>query len=376
MNDQLAPRFKIEINGRDLADTAPVAFSSIKRVMFEQAFFRTSRVEISFRDSENFDLAPELTKLHSRLNLRMGYHGRLCEMFEGSLAGIEPSCEQGEPPTLVLKAYDYSHKLKVEPPNRIYKDNNLDNVVRKIIASHKDPALKAEIERDSKLKAILPETDQRVVQVSMTDWEVLAKAARLVNYKLFVEFDTVYLVSSDYLRKSSGIRYIYNARKPDIEADKTAPILSFYPRLGFEDQRKTVEVVGWDAYKAKGIRYSKAELEQIEKDSDLEGYTEISVIASEKLVVNEVAKTDKQARDMAEAELRRRAEQLVRGDLTIIGDPEIELGEMLALKINAFGRIGRQFSGEHQVAGIRNIITSTGYITEIDINRQGLTEVS
>jgi phage protein D len=249
-------------------------------------------------------------------------------------------------------------------------------VVRKIISLQKDPSLKAEIENDSRLRAILPETDQRVVQISMTDWEVLTKAAELVNYKLFVRFNTVYLVSSDYLRKSSGIRYIYNARKSDIQDDEVAPILSFYPRLGFEDQRKTVEVIGWDAYKEKDVRYSRAELENVEKDSDLKGYTEISVIASEKVRINQVARTDKQARELAEAELRRRAEQLVRGDLTIIGHPEIELGEILDLKINAFGRIGRQFSGEHQVVGIKNILSSTGYTTEIDINRQGLTEVA
>jgi phage protein D len=235
--NKLVPKYRIKINGQDLAVAAPVANSAIERLLFEEAFFRTSHVEITLQDALGFDLLPDMidpTK-NPILELFLGYHPNPTKVFEGHIVEMEPSGDQSENPKLRLKAYDYSWLLKVPREPTIYSDTNLHSIVSKLIKRDRSGlSLTPVIDPAEPLRKFTADNYRSVNQIDMTDWELLSKAARLVGHKLYCRFKEVHIEDKNQLEAMQGDNiktFIYKPRKGQIDNETTFRLLAFNPML-------------------------------------------------------------------------------------------------------------------------------------------------
>lgn len=364
--NNLVPKYRITINGKDLEGAAPVANSAIERLLFEEAFFQTSHVDLTFQDALDFDLLPAMIDptMNPILELFMGYHPNPVKVFEGHIVEAELSGDQGENPKLRLKAYDYSWPLKVPREPASYTDTSLYSIVSKLIKKDRSGlSLTPVIDPVEPLKKYTAE-DYRSVNKVMTDWEFLTKAARMFGYKLYCRFKEIHIEDKNRLEVLQGGNvktFIYKPRKGQVDDIVTFPLLAFNPKAAREGQRMQVKVISWSPINEDG-KY---------------GHTRMVVRSgiTETLIVEEAVKDSNQAKKIAEGILRKRADQLVKGNARIIGDPTIRVGQKHTLIMNPFGKCGAMMSGEHELIGVKHSFSKAGYITEFDINRDRLSEV-
>jgi phage protein D len=373
-----APKYIIKINGQDLAMECPIANKAITRLVFEEAFFKTSHVDLTFDDAVGFDLKPEYIHPLDNpvLKLYMGYHQNLTKVFEGNIVETNPSGDQGENPRLVVKAYDYSWRMKIPREPATYTNTNLYRIITELVYNAELVPL---IRPEKALKEVT--ADERInsiTQINLTDWEILVKAAELVNYKLFVRNDNVYMVSDQWLRNEmldADFRrtFIYNPDEGETDGETTFPLIAVNPRIAREGQRLKVEVLSWSPVARDGTKFGDKTLGDLQ-DEDI-AYTEMVVrsTVTETLRINKLVKDSNAAKREAEAELRKRADYLVRGDAIIEGDPDVHIGMRANFKMKIFGNIGRKFSGEYGIEGVRQSLNDNGFITEMDLHRNMLT---
>lgn len=365
--NNLVPKYRIIINGKDLEGAAPIANSAIERLLFEEAFFQTSHVELTLQDAYEFDLLPDMIDptMNPKLELFMGYHPNPVKVFEGHIVETELSGDQGENPKLRLTAYDYSWLLKVPREPTIYSDTNLYSIVSKLIERERSGlSLTPVIEPAEPLRKFTADNYQAVNQIDMTDWELLSKAARLVHYKLYCRFNEIHIEDKNRLEslQEGNIKtFIYKPRKGQVDNETTFSLLAFNPKAAREGQRMQVEVLSWHPVNKDG-KYGHAEMV-------------VRSEITETLIVEEFVKDSNHAKRLAESILRDRADRLVKGNARIVGDPTIRVGQMHILEMNPFGKCGAMMSGEHEIIAVKHTFSKSGFITEFDINRDRLTEV-
>jgi len=369
--ERVAPQRYLKLNNQPLSDLAPVANSSISSISVEEAIGHTGKCEIVFNDTIDFDLKPNHTKFKTQLSLSLGYPSYLRQVFYGLVVSRELNCDQSDNAKMVLTAYDLSHQMKIKPPDRIFKETNLYNVIKKIVDLN---GLKFYTDDAEPLRSMKLEDGKDIAQVNMTDWEFLSELTKIVNYRLFCQADTVYAVSEKYTCGDS-LTFIYSPKIDEIDMTKKFPILSINPRAGMIDQRQVVEVISWSEVKEKEYEYGKQNLDNLSDGS--QGYTDIKIQtdAVETLRVSGVATNSAQAKRMAEAELRRRATDLVSGDVTLIGDPSISIANKHHFKINAFGLSGQEFEGDYTVWGVRHVWDGDGFRTELDLKNNKMKKI-
>lgn len=372
-----APAYQIYLGGQPLSAGN---MRNISRVQYEEAFSQTSRVEITIDDGLSFDLTPELTKLGTPIELYMGWHGQLEKMFEGELVEIGPSGEAESVDSITLTAFDYSFWLKDET-NRIYTEKSYYDIATGIIekaatVNGKSVSLTPIIDPEAQLKKLKVADDKSFEQLNLTDWEMLERIASEVNHKLLCRFNKIYIADLKYFadqqpdaHKFMFIRNPYGGQTND---PSVFSLIDYNPRVSKVGQRTSVDVVSFDPFK-------QSDNERTSGDVTLDrlGYTDITVKSEVKqtLRVRGIARNANEARIMAEAELKRRAEQLVKGDFRVVGNPYLKAGQKQNIELQVFGAIGKQFSGEYTLTGVRHTFSSDGYFTSFDVQREKLSKV-
>jgi|GEM_PF-2918053 len=363
-------------------EVSAATYANISRIVFEERFFETSHVEITIKDGLHFDLTPEQIKFGTKIEIELGYVGDLVKVFEGQIVEVAPSGDGGGVDSLQITAYDYSHLLKLEHPGRTFTETNLLDIVKEIVTDSKGKredkvSLVAVIDPEDELRKMKIMDDASINQEGQTDWEVLTDLANRLNYKLLCRFNEVMIVRLDRIQADQSVdhKYIFERNLFDTYKDGVYPLVAFNPRVSSVEQRTNVEVVSFDPFKSDGKRIAYESLAGLGRD--VSGYTDIKVNteATETIRVLGIARTPGEARTMAQSELRRRAEQLVKGDARVMGNPYIRAGQKHTIIYSAFRDIGKQFSGEYTIKGVRHQIDSDGLLTtEFDVMRERLTQ--
>jgi len=366
----------------------PAEKTHIGNMELQESLDETAKFEFSITESEVIQLDPSLYRLGTPVMLYLGYVDDLSLVFHGEIAKVAPDYPQeASVPRLRITCHDLSYKLKRQPGAYIFKSPEYPNQYRIVTYLINKYGLDANINPDTPLKDFKQGDDQSVNQEDETDWEMLDGIAKRLNYRLFVRETTVYMVSDNYL-KSEQVAFkrkmIYRPTPEQLrQAQDNIVLLSFRPEVGSDGQRERVEVLSWHVKRAKPDKYSKAELSETTTEKGGDIYTEIKVRTEvvETLRMFGVAigsgpENEGQARALAEAEIQRRADNLVRGyDAVILGNPLVRPGQEHWLQLNALGRFGQQYSGNYFLTSVRHeLTTDEGYLTYFDCRRSGLTK--
>ena len=198
--------------------------------------------------------------------------------------------------------------------------------------------------------------------------------------------DDDYLAGAEYHAKMDKdhphkqLTLIFNATRKDLDAIDTRPLATFRPQVGSAEQREKVEIIGWTPSGSSGETKARTALDggkdQVYTDIKVRTQTTETVrIHGVRLPSNVEAQW--QARALVEAELDRRARNLVRGDAVLAtGEPYLRVGQRHIVQVNDLRPFGAKFSGEYTITAVRHEIDEQGVCrTEFDVRRPEVTKV-
>lgn len=368
-----APSYSIEINGNELDN---ISKANITEISVRLDIEDTSKLSFGISQYEGFGIKRDQLKLRSPVLVSFGYGDELIPIFDGEITQVSPTYSQEESSKLEITALDRSYLLKKKPFPFMFTGDKFDSL--KAIAEHlvNKHKLSFTVDPGDKLEGYKLKDDQAIEQENETDWEILGEIADTGNYRLLCIGQTVYMVSREYLVRNQGNRFIFEHRPSsvDVNIGAVVPLMEFTPKLGASGQREKAMIISWTP---EG-KTTQTEEESIDADTEGNvGYTDIKIQSSsiEVIRVKGNVRTKGQAKALVDAELARRAENLVNGSGIVQGDPRIKLGSLHLFKLNDLDDIGLQYSGDYYITEvIHTMDLESGFRTQFSVQRNGLSK--
>lgn len=349
-----APRFEVQINSSRLAANISKAIMdvTIDEKMDEGASFR-------FTVNDEFDMAKQQFKwldhplfdVGNTVSIRIGYGSDLQEIMMGEITSLEPSFFSGELPTIAVAGQDLSYDyLKRTSPERTFTDRSYSDIARTIAS---EAELQAVVDDTAVFEPFIRKNN------SETYYAFLESLAAKAGFTFSVDRRTLSFIKPK------------DDRKEILTLTLGKDIISFKPRMNTTDLVTEVEVRGHDprnpntpivgrarAGSERGQEPGRQTASQVAEDR----HGEIKSVLTG-MVVNSV----EHANAIAQAELNRRSDTFVEGDVESIGIPQIRPGFTIKLD-----KMGTRFSGKYYVTEASHTLGSSGYRLRFTVKRNAL----
>lgn len=283
------------------------------------------------------------------LAVAFGTGGRRETVFEGKITAIGALYPEQRPPELTLIAEDALAKLRLARRGRVF-------------ASATDQAILEEIAQAAGLRAEVgapgPSHAQRW-QVGLSELALLRERAAALDARIALREGRLRLAT----REEGG-------RPVPLSAQNE--LIRFEVRADLAEQRSAVRAHGWDVADGRAI-HEEAGAEAAQSVAAAGGRTGPECVraawgeAPEDLHLEMPATAD-EARQLAEARMKRRARRFVTGRGVTRGTPAIRVGARVELV-----DLGAWFSGVYEVTAARHRFDQAeGYRTEFEACRASL----
>ena len=287
-----------------------------------------------------------LFKEGNEVRIKLGYHAPLPELMVGEITGLEPEFTDRGPIVLTVRGYDRLYKLGFGRKSRSFR-------------KMKDSDIAAQIAQDWGLTAQPDDTavsHEYLFQNNQTDLEFLLERARRIRFEVKVEGRTLHFrKTQEAAGKALTLSFGQN-------------LLSFFPRLNVLTQIGDVAVQGWSAKDKKEIQGKAMSGDETPLPTGRGTGTqtiERLLGKASQLLVDASPSTQEDAEMVAKGRLNASAFDLVTGEGTALGDPQIRAGIVLELK-----ELGQRFSGAYYVTAASHVFSSRrGYTTSFSVRR-------
>jgi phage protein D len=346
-NDSIAD-LKICINGVNLL---PAALTDVRSVsveedmkaagMFAIDLYNWDEKTLAYRWSDSY-----LFDVGNQVEIEMGYLNHLQKVITGEITSLEPSFQAGNLPTLTVRGYDLSHRLRQEPKTKSYKLVKDSDIARQIAAQ---AGLVPRVE-DSKNR------HDYVMQRNQTDMAFLQARAERIGFEVFVRHKELYF------------RPEITTRIPAFTLSLEKEITEFSPRLTVQEQVDKVVVKGWDVKEKKAI-VARAGIGDERKmgSKTVSGPQKVrrALGRSRTMTINLPLTTKAEADQIARGQLQETALSFIEGNGSCYGRSWLHAG----LLINIEGA-GKTFSGAYMVTATTHTLNgSRGYRTNFSVRR-------
>ena len=221
MDQVYAPAFQVRIQGLTLgSDISRAVISVAHESSLDTADMLTLQIDnagLRFTDSPLFDAGKDV-------ELYMGYGDELHPMMLGQITAVSPAFPQSGSPTLTVTAYDRSHRLRHNQPERhTFKYVN-------------DSIIAAQIAAENGLIPVVypvPMPRRESIQQTGSDWALLKELAESNFFQVFVHWDKLYFRAPRPRTEMVSLEWGRN-------------LISFNPRLSTSGQVGIEVVRGYD----------------------------------------------------------------------------------------------------------------------------------
>jgi phage protein D len=345
--DTLAPEFRIEIDGREVAEEIRADLIGVRVV---EDVDTTGMCAISLSGWEGVGMKvkwidDDLFGAGKEVVVHMGYRDQVAEVFAGEISGLEPEFNTKKPPVLTVRGYDRRHRLMKQKKTRSF-------------LKMKDSDIARQIASDAGLTAKVDDTSVRfdsVLQHNQTNLGFLQQRAERIGFEVFVEAKTLWFRA----RPVTGAEAL--VLRLEVE------LLQFYPRSSTMNQVADVTVRGWDPKQ-------KKELVGRSRAGDVRGRLgattgpaaiDRAFQGTTALEVRSPVSSQAEADRLASGLLNEIALGHVTGDGVCIGHPDIRPGRLVKVE-----GIGRRFSGLYYVTATEHsYLQNRGYRTAFSVKR-------
>ncbi len=369
--DFYVPTFEVQLRGRPLPKDV---VRDITQVSYRDNIQDVDSFEITINnwdaDKRTFKyIDQDLFDPGKELELKMGYVGEPPRsMIKGQITSLRPSFPSGGQPTLAISGLNVIHKFRHEQKTRAYT-NLTDSQIAKQMESKDQLGVKININDEAAAKE--PRHDY-VLQDNQYDIVFLMERARRVGYDLFVEekkgkselsFGPSNNVK-DIAYKLSFAKYRLGTGET---ANKLFPLIDFKPELSTAQQVSEVTVKGWNPKTKKPISQTANRKEIKTKSVGGNGQKiEESFSERKEIITDRPVNTDAEAKKLALASLDMIAKEMVKGNGSTIGLPDLRAGSIIEMD-----GMGERFSGTYFVTATTHSIGDGGYTTNFECRREG-----
>lgn len=284
------------------------------------------------------------------IELWMGYYGsdHQRRMLRGEVISLRPSFPAGGQPKLSISGLNALHKFRTKQQSFAY-EKTTDSKIAKQIGTR----LGVKVKTDSNAAAKEDEYEY-LLQSNEYDIVFLMKRARSIGYDLFVEEG-----SDSTLRFGPSL----NLRRPTYKLTYGRSLVQFQPNLTTANQVNSVTVRGWDAVNKKKIEYT-AKRSQLGAPEPTDGASK-AFDKKEEVIADRPIASEAEAQTLAEETLRRIVKDMVKGNGSVVGLPDLRAGSVVEID-----GIGKRFSGRYFVTSTTHAISDSGYTTQFECRKE------
>ena len=352
-----APEFEVLLNGRaDAMFRQNIISISVAENLKEAA-------EFSFTVNDQFDVDKQQfvwfdsksLQPGNKLSIKMGYAESLVEILrEGIIENITTTgFTQAGSPQMTISGYDSSKKWLNQQPSLGDNTTNQEITGSKLIAI---------IEAKFGLKKIVEDTKEiptRITQnPTQTYGNILADQAKNIGWTFFVSRGTIYYINPRANRKAA------------LSFKWGKDLISLTPTINASQVSSGVRVrspsrTSREAIVAEATQSSEEQWENGTSASDI-----ASRMGQETREEIFPCSTQEEAEIRARAALNNQGDNLLNCGGTIVGNPDLEIGQMIQLD-----GLGNRFSGKYFVTHVRNQISQNGYLTTFSVRKNSIKEI-
>lgn len=268
-------------------------------------------------------------------------------LFDGRISALVADFPDGGPPTVGVLAEDRLQDLRMTRRSRSFEKASLADVVQRIASDH---GLASRIDFDATAQAV-------IAQVNQSDLALLRDLARREDATIWVTDGALQLAR----------------QRPDtrVELRWAGSLREFHIEADLAGQRTAMVASGWDVSQRSGASH-QADRSAIgqELGSDEAGVAILASTLGERVdcIAHGMARSDSEARAIAEAGFRHMARSFVRGEGVAEANGAIRVGAKLALT-----GLGPLFDGSYRATAVSHRFDQAmGLRTEFSCERPGI----
>jgi len=257
----------------------------------------------------------------------------------GEVTAIEPDLNADHRATLVVRGYDKSHRMHRERKTKTFQQVSDSDLATQLAGA---AALTPNVQGSN---VVYP----YIMQANQTDWEFLMERARRINYRLYVEDNTLNFKPAPKAPTPTALEWGIDLHV-------------FRARLNTLHQVSEVTVRGWDPKKKEAITEtvsSAAKAHQI-GDGTTGGQMSSTAfgVGGKAVILDQPVYTSSEARTMAQAMLDKINESYIEAEGECGGNPGLMAGS--GIKVDG---VGPRFKGTYRITRAVHYWTNTGYVT-------------
>ncbi len=346
-----APVFKVnlgELNEKLLRD-------SITSVDVDEDLDEPARFTISLNDTLN--MKTQKFKWLDDINIAPGtevsiYFGyaqspQKQSSITGKIKAITPGFISTGTQMLSIEGYDLSHDLQKTEGDLSYSKATYSNVAEKIASSNHLST--SGIEDSEKIYEKIERKKNE------KDYAMLKRLAGEIGFEFFVRDRTL------FFRKPK------DDKDGEISFEFRKNFISFNPRMATATLVNEVNVTAWNEKDKESIS-ATAGISDIKSSVGIPNFDSVIEKSNGKKITvkleGRVVRSKDEAKALAIAELKRRNNGFIQGQLECAGDPMLRPG----ITVN-IDKIGERFSGVYYITKAKHSIGDGGYKTTLDVRR-------
>lgn len=354
--DFYVPAFEMKLDGRPpgrdvIRDVMSVTYKDniAEFDTFDVTINNWDAAELKFKYSDTALFDPG-----KRIELQMGYYGKVRMMLKGEITSLRPSFPSGGGSTLTISGMNAMYKLRTEQISEIYEDTTDSQVAQKI-----GQRLGVDVEADNKGEEKL----KYLIQDNQFDIIFLMERARRIGYDIFVK-------ERENAKPLLTFKKSTNERRTAYILSYGKSLIEFQPELTTNNQVGKVIVRGWDPVQKKKIEVIATRDQILTKGVGSEGGQEnIDKAFKDKVevVATKPVESEAEGRILAREILEGIAKDMVKGNGSTVGLPDLRAGVVLHID-----GLGKRFTGRYFVTASTHTIADGGYTTQFECRREEL----
>jgi phage protein D len=280
-------------------------------------------------------------------------------IFKGEIYGLELIVDSTGPDTLIVRAYDKSHRMTRGTQTQTFAAQTFSDIYKKVAS---DSGLTPD---DPKAVSVKPMRDQNKGYYSIYNTNP-HRFASAVGFLTSHSVDGgagadggAKVVFRKVDKSTTALKIDKEGKDPENVSFQKLRLL-----MNTSQQITEVNVLGWDPVKKAAVSSKKTAVSAAIGDKDQKAIYKAAFSGDNKYtLVNYPVYTTEEADEIAQSIYDRLALNFIEGEVQIIGNPSIELGSLIELT-----DFGDRFSGKYLVSGVEHIMSQTegqGYKTII-----------
>ena len=353
---QYAPRFEVMLLGKSISGKADAALQhNIISVTLDEDLDAAAHFRITINDKFDADKQQfvwfDNPKLQpgNKISLKMGYEKLVDMLPVGNIESISTTGFTQGSPQMTLTGKDKTKEfLRANP-------NSDDGTINQILTgSELLKTIAPKFDLDIVVDRLENEIPTRITNnPSQTYGSILSEQAQSIACTYFISRGKCYFINP---QKSKSPSWTYEWGKN---------IKSFAPSINISRARSGISVRSSSPTSREPLISQVGQGSEETFDSD--GRTASSIAAdmgAQQQELVEVCATREETETRASSHLNNIGDNLLTCSVAIVGNPEIDVGQIIEFK-----GLGKRFSGKYFVKKVTNTISSSGYETRFIVRK-------